>query len=560
MRKIDLFENYENAKLESCEEFARSHTTVGYSELSKSDACGLPVCIKRDDNNELKVTLVPATHSLCIGATRSGKTTGFILPSLKVFQKLKRKPSLVISDPKGELYAQTADGFEKAGYQVILLDFIESSHSDCWNPLTKIFRLYKKYVDIEQEVEVVEIDGELKNSFRGTVYESQSELERALNAVQEAFMDQVENGINSVVEATITEKRELKDPFWNASARDLLRAILYGMLEDSENGIITESNFSFATVIKIFDSFGDDETKSYDRNYFSRRSMTESKALQLAKKCILEQAATTRRCIASEFATKINKFRDTAIRRVTCTNTFEISEFDGDRPVVVFVAFRDEESVGYEIISLFLTNLYTELIALARRSGGRLKRPFYFWLDEFGNLPAFGDFDKVLSACGARNIWFNLVLQSYAQLNNVYGEAVAAIIKDNLNLHIFFGSNNPETVNAFSEECGKKTVISPISALNGKGESIQHYDKDIVPLVPVSRLKRLGIGECVVTQMRENVLWSYFERSYTCKEFFTPEEAEPCKRGKRVDFSLEKYAFDINAVPKAISVKDIFVF
>ena len=54
-----------------------------------------------------------------------------------------------------------------------------------------------------------------------------------------------------------------------------------------------------------------------------------------------------------------------------------------------------------------------------------------------------------------------LILQSYAQLYNIYGKETAEIIKDNLNAHIFFGTNNPETKREFSEECGKKTIISP---------------------------------------------------------------------------------------------------
>ena len=31
--------------------------------------------------------------------------------------------------------------------------------------------------------------------------------------------------------------------------------VLYGMLEDSESGLITEDNYSFATVLRIFDTF-----------------------------------------------------------------------------------------------------------------------------------------------------------------------------------------------------------------------------------------------------------------------------------------------------------------
>jgi len=368
----------------------------------------------------------------------------------------------------------------------------------------------------------------------------------------------VEKGITALSAAVIPNTNQ-KDPFWDDSARDLLKALLYGMLEDIETGTITEENFSFDTALRIFDNFTDSNT-DYDGGYFSDRPLLKSKAHQLARKCIIEQASTTRRCISSEFAAKMNKFRDTAVRRITSANTFEMRELDDGAPTVIFVSYKDEESLHYEVISMFLSNLYTELIAVARKKGTALQRPFYFLLDEFGNLPQFNDFDKVISACGGRNIWFLLILQSYAQLNNVYGRETAEIIKDNLNTHIFFGTNNPETKKEFSEECGKKTIISPISALNGSGEAIERYEKDTVALVPVSSLTKLAPGHCIVTQMREDVLWSYFQRSYTCPEF-RHEVSDPNDRPVNYCFFDERYGY--NPEKKRVErdvVEDMFHF
>ena len=407
---------------------------------------------------------------------------------------------------------------------------------------------YQKYLEVESLVTVVQTEDGTRNEFCGVIYDSQKKLDAAINEMKERYFDEVEKGITALSHSVIPGINT-KDPFWDDSARDLLVAVLYGMLEDSASGIITEHTFSFDTVLRIVDAFTDSD-KDYDGGYFTRRPLESSKAHQLARKCIIEQATTTRRCITSEFMSKINKFRDTAVRRITCTNTFEMSELDDGQPTVIFVSYKDEESLHYEVISMFLTNLYTELIAVARKKGTRLSRPFYFLLDEFGNLPRFNDFDKVISACAGRNIWFLLILQSYAQLNNVYGKETAEIIKDNLNTHVFFGTNNPETKREFSEECGKKTIIAPTSALNGSGETIERYDKDTVALVPVSALTHIAPGECIVTQMREDVLWSRFERSYTCPEFVS-EEADPNERKNGIDFSDSKYIY----APKKGEVK-----
>ena len=126
-------------------------------------------------------------------------------------------------------------------------------------------------------------------------------------------------------------------------------------------------------------------------------------------------ASSTRSCIISCFAEKIKKFRDTSVRRITCANTIDIDSLDDDeKPTVIFISYKDEDSLHYSVISLFISDLYTSLIATARRKNGSLKRPCYFLLDEFGNFPKFKDFENVISACRSRNIWFFLIIQSYA--------------------------------------------------------------------------------------------------------------------------------------------------
>lgn len=545
MHKIDLFKDYENAKLDTVQEFKTKHkaSTYKFSELADNEIDGIPICMSRDEKGNLEATFIPDSHLLAIGATRSGKTTGYVIPTLNVLMRKKNKPNFVISDPKQELFSDYSGLFEEQGYNVYVINFTDYLHSDCWNPLTKYFRFYQKQFSIPQAVTVQTDDGP-KQMYEGKIYEDREELDTAISEAMLNCVEEAEKGITAICNVIIPQNPNAKDPFWEDSARNLLHAILLGMLEDSApGGTITEDNFSFDTVLKIFDSFSDSPGHKYDRGFFTERPHS-SKAYQLASKCILEQASNTRLCISSTFASIMSKFRDIAIRRVTCTNTIDMERLDDTKnPSVIFVAYKDEESLHYEIISLFLSNLYTELIAAARKKNSKLSKPFYFLLDEFGNLPKFNDFDKVISACGGRNIWFLLILQSYSQLNNVYGSATAEIIKDNMNVHVFFGTNNPQTKRAFSDECGRKTVITPVSALNGKGETITSYSVDTVSLVPVSALDQLKTCECIVTQMRENILWSRIERSYLCPEFDYHGPGKIAIK-KRVDFSNPKYSYN----------------
>ena len=278
MNNPDLFGDYENAKLLGAEEYAALHAEQTYpvKALPSLEVKGIPICVRRDAKGVLRATFIPDTHVLAIGATRSGKTTGYVIPTMNVLLSRKNKPSMVISDPKQELYRACGRKFEKAGYRVLMLDFTDYRHSDCWNPLTKCFRFYRQYLQVESSVKVKLTPKGPKNVFEGTVYDSQQELDRAILYAKECFLDEVEKALEGVCRSVIPTMKS-KDPFWEDSARALLKAILYGMLEDSESGAVTEDTFSFDTVMRIFNSFTDSEN-DYDGGYFTKRPKERSKA------------------------------------------------------------------------------------------------------------------------------------------------------------------------------------------------------------------------------------------------------------------------------------------
>jgi type IV secretion system protein VirD4 len=124
----------------------------------------------------------------------------------------------------------------------------------------------------------------------------------------------------------------------------------------------------------------------------------------------------------------MNVYKNAAVQTVTCCNSFEFDELV-DGHVAVFIDYQDEIKTQYQLISLFVQNAYKFLIEQANKTpSGRLDVPFYFMLDEFGNFPAITDFDTGITAARGRNIYFCLVLQSYSQLEHVYGKETAEII------------------------------------------------------------------------------------------------------------------------------------
>ena len=545
LQQTNIFSQYENARMETYLEYdARNHSSIPYSMLSETSG-GIPIASFRKDNGELNVILDKETHGLIIGSTRSGKTTGFVIPMIMIKAMQKEKDSMFISDPKGELYQLCSEKLREQGYRVILLNFRDFKNSEFWNPLSPIFRKYQKAMNLEKTVKTKKVGNTYCSVFQGNIYATAKELKDAIEREKTPLLFDVDNDIDTLAISVISAEN-LKDPYWEICSQQLLKAFLYAMLEDSipetagNRTLITEDTFSFRTLMSIYSTFNYASDRSEgDHGYFSDRSVN-SIARKTANSVILSNANNTRMCILSTFNAKMAPYKEVMTNIVTSCNSFELEELaDETRPVAVFIVYRDEARTSYDTVSQFITATYSKLIEVANRQPDlQLKRPFIFLLDEFGNLPAIKDYDTTISACGSRNIWFQIVLQSYAQLTNNYGHETGEIIKENLNRHIFFGTNSAETKQQFSNECGKKTIISPRSIFMGESENIGKVDFETVSLVPVSNLDYLKPGECYITMANaEAVLHSHMERSYLCPEF-------ACKTTLLSDYSSSIDPFD----------------
>ena len=525
MNYNDILRGYENTKLLHYKDMSVDfENTVAFSDLHRKKVSGVLKASRYVDGQLIQTYSKQENHVGVIAATRLGKTTQYVIPTILSYAAQKVKRSMIISDPKGELYRNLSETLRSEGYNVKLFNFRNFLHSECWNPLTPIFRQYMRACKMENEVEVVETPDGLRNRFQGVIYTSQVKLDKAVEQLKKIAMEDVGNQIDNLALRIISTEKNT-DPYWEDSARDLLRAGIWAMLEDTQptdgSEPITEDTFSFRTLLAIMDSMRDsNETRYNDNGYFSNRKK-DSRAYTIAKNCILENAPNTRKCIVSTFNTKMSVYKSGEVRLITSCNSFDFSEMVGDKPIAIFISYRDELKAHYQVISALIQGAYNYLIEYANnRKSGKLDVPFYFILDEFGNFPAITDFETVISACGGRNIFFILILQSYAQLNNVYGKDVAEIIRDNLNIHVFIGSNNPLTLKEFSAECGEFTRIAPVSALNGSKEEMENYQVETISLVPKSALSSLAVGECIVTEANCGyVLFSKLERYYLCKEF-----------------------------------------
>ena len=130
-------------------------------------------------------------HSLVIGATGSGKTQTVILPL--VHSLAKAKESMIITDPKGEIYEKTSNMLRDRGYQILLLNFRDPQNGNAWNPMSLPYQMYKS----GNQDKAIELLDDL-----------------ALNILYD-------------------ESNQNADPFWEKTSADYFSGVALGLFEDA---------------------------------------------------------------------------------------------------------------------------------------------------------------------------------------------------------------------------------------------------------------------------------------------------------------------------------------
>jgi type IV secretory pathway TraG/TraD family ATPase VirD4 len=66
-------------------------------------------------------------NNMIIGTTRSGKGETFVFSTIDIYSRAEKQASMILNDPKGELYAASKITLEKLGYHVEVLNLMNPS-------------------------------------------------------------------------------------------------------------------------------------------------------------------------------------------------------------------------------------------------------------------------------------------------------------------------------------------------------------------------------------------------------------------------------------------------
>lgn len=404
-------------------------------------AAGLPFIVSK---NEIYVDNSEA-HSLIIGSTGSGKTRRLVLPLLNILARAGQ--SIVVTDPKGELYAKTNKLFNSRGYNVISINLRNPSEGNAWNPLSIPYDFYNKPGLRDKAIELI--------------------YDLGLNI----FYD---------------KSNKNADPFWERSASNYFAGLVLALFEDAN-----EKEINLNSVINMSEK-GQEKygVSNYIKEYFSLKDKTSISYTSASG--TINAPSETRGSILSVFEQKLTIFSSKIeLSKMLSYSDFSMAEI-GTKRTAVFIIMQDEKSTYHPLVSAFIKQCYEVLIGTAQEYGGKLPIRTNFVLDEFANLPPITDMSNMITAARSRNIRLNLIIQGSEQLNAQYGKETAEVIKGNCSNWFFLISKELQLLKDISELCG---ITEEQIGINEFRER---------PLVSISQLQRLKIGEILIRRDREH--------------------------------------------------------
>ena len=493
---------------------------------------------------EVEIITTSQLHALIVGTTGSGKTTGFVDQNISVLARSKTKPSLVISDPKKELYEKHAKMLSKEGYEISVLDLREPYSSERWNPMNVLIRRIRLIKDLENNLE--HKDGKYYGA--GEVFLSYRD---ARTRVQELKDEIYENAMDLVYTLCPVQNRD--QPNWEEGARNLIFGLVLAFCEDCIKGKIEEKQLLLFNIYHNITKYCSEDTTAL-RSYLLEGRDEFSKVRGLVNTVLITSDKTLTSYL-SEVNSYMQQLSDDGILSLTSENDLDIINMD-EKPNAVFIIVPDERFTRHRFVTLFITQMYKELVEKANLNLRReqtetaiLKRNTYFVLDEFGNLPKFENIEGMVTVARSRGIRFLFVLQSFSQLTAKYGRDIGDIIKTNCNVKIFIGSDDADTRKEFSELCGQKKIKNFSVNTNAENPASSNTGASNQPLITVGMLERLNgneKGDAIVSVRGYEPIWTVFTPSYELKNLYFKEGKAAIGKREAVLFEKENYVFDIH--------------
>ncbi len=359
----------------------------GGTILGKMD--GKAVCVPRETRLNSNIAVY--------GASGSMKTRAFCIN--RIMQSAARGESLVITDPKSELYERTSEYLRAQGYEVKVFNLVTPEASDSWNCLA-------------------EIEGE--------------------ELMAQLFCDVIIKNTGS----------ERGDHFWDSAEMNLLKALVLYV----EQGFKPEEK-NIGEVYKLLTLCSENKLN----NLFDEIPSTHPAKAPYA---IFKQASeTVRSGVIIGLGSRLQVFQNQQIRNITAYDEIDL-ELPGKKPCAYFCITSDQDSTFDFLSSLFLSFVFIKLVRYADKHcpDGKLPVPVHVLGEELTACGVIPDLSRKISVIRSRNISMSCVFQNLAGLQNRYPYNQWQEILGNSDIQLFLGCVDELTAKYISDRSGEVSI------------------------------------------------------------------------------------------------------
>jgi type IV secretion system protein VirD4 len=334
------------------------------------------------------------------GASGSMKTRAFCVNRILQAASKKGGESLIICDPKSELYEKTSTYLRDKGFCVRVFNLVSPENSDSWNCLSEI--------EGQELMAQLFVDVIIKNTMNGSK----------------------------------------GDHFWDSAEMNLLKALV---LYVDQSYDAEHKNMGEAYRLLTLNS--ESELNSLFEGLASTHPAKAPYSL------FKQSSETVRSGVIIGLGSRLQVFQSELIKKITARDEIDL-ELPGQRPCAYFLVTSDQDSTFDFLASLFLSFVFIKLVRYADKNceGGRLPVPVHVLAEELTACGTIPDLSRRLSVIRSRNISMSCVFQNLAGLQNRYPLNLWQEIIGNCDIQLFLGCTDPLTAEFVSDRTGLASV------------------------------------------------------------------------------------------------------
>ena len=428
---------------------------------------GLVVGYKKKGNSITALVDSGDIHCLMIGAAGVGKTANFLYPNIEY--ACASGMSFLTTDTKGDLFRNYA-GIAKEcyGYRISILDLRNPTRSDGNNILTLVNKYMDKYLQNPKNLAAKAKAEKYAKITAKTIISSDGAS--ASSYGQNAFFYDAAEGLLASVILLIAE-------YCPPEKRHIIS--VFKLIQD----LLAPSPVKNRSLFQLL---MDKLPPTHKAKWFAGAALNSA-----------DQAMAS---VLSTAMSRLNAFLDSEMEQILCFDSSLDTETFCSTKSAIFIVLPEEDNTKYFMVSLFLQQLYREMLTIADEHGGKLPNRVMLFADEIGTIPKIESMEMMFSAGRSRRISMVPIIQSFAQLEKNYGKEGSSIIIDNCQDILFGGfAPNSESAEILSKALGNRTVLSG-SISRGKNDPSQSLQMMSRPLMSPDELKTLPKGHFILAK------------------------------------------------------------